>query len=905
MCLHRFEENSKFGYRDEDGTIAILAKYDDAKEFKENLAIVKYNGFYGVINSSDIVVIDFIYSTIEENKLFFECKETLENDSITKSLWYNRDGVVLHEGKATALSENLLCISNGKKFGVISQDGNRIINCLYDEIVLSNELLIVLRGDTLGLYDLSGNVILDAFCHSIESVVIENNSMLLGRTTFSEKRDSNQYPGYCKEFYFDTDNNSHTISPYIHFHCGTKKDLLYREAIMATSKWKVYNVNQSYNPEYFIETIKTIKDITKPMIISTGTIKMIFTKSEGILPNSEFDDIQQIAQICCVVKKDNLYGVYRIDTKSLVIPIEYESIRFYGGHTVLLCKDGLWGAKDIMLDNPIYTAYKVSIPTDYLEIKILDDLQQYYGCKIEDEWHENAYYSIIKSNSEEIDFGRHINFNSQFDYFGPELILTSEDGKYGFVSINGYVSIPFKYEEIRIRKDGKFDVRIGDRWGLLTSEGYEIVPVLYTLPMPHKLNNGIIVQDADSYCFGVINKDGVRTVPCIYEHLFESEDEQLFFYIYDGYPDTFRELRDYESFFEYSSGKCGVVNVNGKQIVDAKYAYIRIYSNFILAGRDGTTYKTYPSDAVYDLYTKEGELLIGGFKEVIYNEAHELFFFFFGGDFECGGEHNVWGDFDEHESWDYYEKFDRGIDKWLILDKDLKTILRDEKGERFQFPKGFIGKVEIKKEGKKKTYVYNMPLKYFVTVHHDPEHLRFCNMSDIISNNSIIIKYGTQAIDIASGKTTKEFSHIEQITDKLFLYKDADTVGITNIDSDILIGNCFLITRPVSNYIFIAMEKSVNECCLWLYDINNITTPITLAISNIDKKNLISFAERENLKMEFDKNHSGLKSIVLQTSDIFDEDFVSKVTVVEKGKPYSSFYHNTSYFIRGNIPSNA
>ena len=36
MSLHRFEKNSKFGYRYEDDTIAILAKYDDAKEFKEN-----------------------------------------------------------------------------------------------------------------------------------------------------------------------------------------------------------------------------------------------------------------------------------------------------------------------------------------------------------------------------------------------------------------------------------------------------------------------------------------------------------------------------------------------------------------------------------------------------------------------------------------------------------------------------------------------------------------------------------------------------------------------------------------------------------------------------------------------------------------------------------------------------
>ena len=71
MKLYRFEDNSKYGYRDENEDIVILAKYEDAKDFKENFAIVKYNGSYGVINSSDEIVIDFIYSSVEEHCRFF------------------------------------------------------------------------------------------------------------------------------------------------------------------------------------------------------------------------------------------------------------------------------------------------------------------------------------------------------------------------------------------------------------------------------------------------------------------------------------------------------------------------------------------------------------------------------------------------------------------------------------------------------------------------------------------------------------------------------------------------------------------------------------------------------------------------------------------------------------------
>ena len=136
MELHRFEENSKYGYRDENDTIVIPAKYEDAKDFKDNCAIVKYNGLYGVINLSDEPVIDFVYSSIEEQYYFFECKAIQEHEEKEKNVWYNKEGILLHQGKAKALSEKFLCISNGNKYGIIDIGGKRIINCLYDEVTL-------------------------------------------------------------------------------------------------------------------------------------------------------------------------------------------------------------------------------------------------------------------------------------------------------------------------------------------------------------------------------------------------------------------------------------------------------------------------------------------------------------------------------------------------------------------------------------------------------------------------------------------------------------------------------------------------------------------------------------------------------------------------------------------------
>ena len=40
MELHRFEENSKYGYRDENENIVIPTKYEDAAEFVKDFAIL-------------------------------------------------------------------------------------------------------------------------------------------------------------------------------------------------------------------------------------------------------------------------------------------------------------------------------------------------------------------------------------------------------------------------------------------------------------------------------------------------------------------------------------------------------------------------------------------------------------------------------------------------------------------------------------------------------------------------------------------------------------------------------------------------------------------------------------------------------------------------------------------------
>ena len=887
MKLHISEENSKYGYRDENGTIVIPAKYEEAKDFKEDHAVVKYSGFFGVINYSDEPVIDFAYTSIDEHNLFFECKTIQENEPKEKTLWYNRDGVLLHQGNAKALSEKFLCISNGKKFGVICQDGNRIINCLYDEIVLKNELLIVLREDKIGLYDLCGNVILDAFCNSIESVEIENNPMLIGTTSFSDNWGTCYYPGYCKEYFFDPNGCRY-------YNDGSKQDLLFRRIITVRSVRTEWIAEKMISkPIYEIYCWRPINDITKPMIISTGTSKMIFIKSEGILPNSEFDDIQQITPICYVVKRYSLFGVYRVDTKELVIPIEYECIRFYGGHTVLVCKDGLWGARSLGLDSNIFNIlFKVSIPNEYIEIKILDDYQHFFGCKKKSPYSSDEFFTIVRSNGEEIEEISELECDSQFVYIDSMRFLTSIDGKFGFINSQGQKVIPFKYDEIIAREDGRFDVRINNRWGILTIDGFEVVRIKYSSPLPKHFDKEIVVKDAESECYGLLSPDGAEMIPTVYEHLLGSEDDEFYYFGCGGFEDE-----DHPTIFSggINGALWGAVSGRGKRIIDAKYLNYKMQSGYIVAGRDGgyfpdtddCDYAWYGSnfDGVYDLYSKDGELLIGGFREFEYDERNGLFIFFFGGDWK---EYSAFDDDWNNIHINGY-RFERGIDLWLILDKDLKTILRDKDGKPKQFEKGFLGKIDIKQENGRIKHVYNMPIELMA------KGFSHVAINSIIINDSNSEYHKSQAVDIATGKKTKLYSKIEQVTEKLFYFADGNYVGITNINSDVLIGDCLLITYPVNNYILIGKKGTEGNYSVLLYNLDDLKQPVAIAIQNISEDDLVHHAEGHWLKMVVDSSLSGLKALIVPNSRFLENKFIDLVTTKE-GTDYKFGSHDNSYF---------
>lgn len=775
----------------------------------------------------------------------------------------------------------------------------KIINFLYSEITLSTECFTVLREDKIGLADLDGKIIVDAIYNSIECVTIDNNSWILGIKENLMYGDS-FFTGYCPEYAFDT--KGHTD------HMGRKCDKLGRNVIKASK-----NVHTS---TFRILTSPIV--LSKPLILTTDKYQELYLHKEGIMSNGRFSKIEQITQICFVVKSNDLYGVYRIDTDSVIIPIEYDQIKFMGGHTVLLRKKEFWGAQDLFLDNDFFKSLiAVSIPCENLELNILNSTQTIFGAKKQyknyiDEL--ETYFTILKKDGQKAaDFHRNLCLDSQFKRYDDRHFLTSQNGKYGFVTLSGYISIPFIYDEITERKGGNFNVRIGDGWGIMDIDGHELMPAKYARPIPlfiakpenivfdyndlkgnenQSYNDGLtILKDARSGFYGCVDLNGKEILPTIFEHLMFSEDENILFFGVGGYCGN-----DYSSFFSnIENAKWGCIDKNGKIIIDVEYDCFKLQDGYILGGRDGSmlgegqhgnNYYESEYGGVYDLFDFDGNLLIGGFREFKLLSSYDLFLFKFGGFWKQDCE-----DYDEWGNSIYYYSyhFERGNSRWLAVDKDFNSIILQNNGKKKSFSK-HIGTITKTKENDKIVNYWNMPLEVFSI--NEP----YIDRGVMICGNDS----EQYVVRISDGLQSSKYKRIEMIDEKTFFFTEIinskELVGIASLSkntSDIRIidpinENTSILTYPVNGFVFGISSIGDSNCKVNLYNINKKGFVSIPAISSVNEWTLLEMIKKGLLHISTTSFRSKLNEIFVPKRNIFDETFRTYINNTESVLPKDS-----------------
>lgn len=204
--------------------------------------------------------------------------------------------------------------------------------------------------------------------------------------------------------------------------------------------------------------------------------------------------------------------------------------------------------------------------------------------------------------------------------------------------------------------------------------GKDICKIKYKAPVP--VNKSFtIVEDAETNCKGVIRIDGVEIIPTIFSQIKEeylqinNQTSVLHFLVAYGVND----------FIEpgcYINGIWGCYNWKGEEIIPVKFHSIHCIKNYFIVGDDEYIGRDYYSDedyyiGTYDLYDKDGNMIIGGFNHIQIKDNH--FILQYGIEVKQHWETKYWGEIPYDEELNYEIFYENSLS--IIIDKDLKSLI--------------------------------------------------------------------------------------------------------------------------------------------------------------------------------------------------------------------------------------
>ncbi|HCC07561.1 MAG TPA: hypothetical protein DEP72_05315 [Clostridiales bacterium] len=142
------------------------------------------------------------------------------------------------------------------------------------------------------------------------------------------------------------------------------------------------------------------------------------------------------------------------------------------------------------------------------------------------------------------------------------LIPFIESGKYGYKSYNGQVVVKPQYDNVELSEYGVGIVERDGKLGFVNSKGEEVLAIEYN--DIESMYNGYFKVTKDDKC-GIVDANGNMVVPIKY----------LAFY-----PG---EIMENKVTYKIDSDKIGFVELNGKEVTQAKYEYTEDFSNGMAA----------------------------------------------------------------------------------------------------------------------------------------------------------------------------------------------------------------------------------------------------------------------------------------------------------------------------------
>ena len=324
------------------------------------------------------------------------------------------------------------------------------------------------------------------------------------------------------------------------------------------------------------------------------------------------------------------------------------------------------------MDKPLFVECHNALEYNYL-FKDVDNMN-FYSAKMD----ENEYIVVDDYDCDNYDIWSEV----QIVLLENDRLLCRHKGKYGVVNSEGWDIIPFVYDKFEKRAEtngNMYDVLLGNRWGVIDSSGKEFFRIKYSNPIPilefpRRVSDDmlcrrtILVEDADTHRKGLVDFDGREIIPTIYSKIERSGNWDYVYVNFGAMEETDPDCT--------WNGVWGCCNWQGKEIIPVKYHAIHYINEYFIAGDDeyecgGVFVDRYYG--TYDLYDLEGTMVIGGFNNC--QIGTNYFILNFGIVVKSYWKTTYWGN-TEIECGDELVK-ELNCDKMysIIVDKDLKSFI--------------------------------------------------------------------------------------------------------------------------------------------------------------------------------------------------------------------------------------
>lgn len=300
-----------------------------------------------------------------------------------------------------------------------------------------------------------------------------------------------------------------------------------------------------------------------------------------------------------VVQKGLKYGVINCDGKVVLRPIYDEINEFVNGYAWLK-KDDKWGLineKGMFLLDPVYEEVKdISRFNDYAWVKknaewgvFSKDLQSFI--------HEPQFsnykllsdsFSLVQDINEKLGMIKHSRSEIIFDLVydqvakvGPYRLAIRKGDKWGLISEFGKELIAPTYDTIVQKYKNRLEVQLDKKSGMINYQGRIITPVIYDQMLNYN-SGGIGVIKSGKY--GFLNYLGREAIPCEYDssssfrgkYAIVKKNTNWFLLsklnkrVSDNYLDV-RIIR--EGYVVKSDSGWGMLNRKGELVIDPKYDF--------------------------------------------------------------------------------------------------------------------------------------------------------------------------------------------------------------------------------------------------------------------------------------------------------------------------------------------